>query len=101
MIPLILGSIIGGRVTTIIFLTLVSGFGFKEFAKATGLDHDWWITGACDAFITATGIRGAVRVHIGTPQRFGRLPPGKESSLRISELRHAVIHLSLSSKGES
>jgi phosphatidate cytidylyltransferase len=44
--PLILGLIWAGRVATILGFGLIAGFGFKEFARATGLYRDWWMTGA-------------------------------------------------------
>jgi phosphatidate cytidylyltransferase len=56
MVPLILGVIFLGRVATIIFLTIVAVFGFKEFARATGLYRDWYMTGAVYVAIIATGL---------------------------------------------
>ena len=44
--PLVLGLIWAGRVPTIVGFSLVAIFGFKEFARATGLYRDWWMTGA-------------------------------------------------------
>jgi phosphatidate cytidylyltransferase len=45
MIPLIVGAILLGRETTIVFLALVALYGFTEFARATGVYRDWLITG--------------------------------------------------------
>jgi len=46
MIPLVLGAIFLGREATIVGVTLLAIIGFKEFARATGLYDDWWMTGA-------------------------------------------------------
>jgi len=45
MAPLVLGTIFLGRTATIIGVSLLAIFGFKEFARATGLYDDWWLTG--------------------------------------------------------
>src|SRR5690242_5896419 len=44
MTPIALGFIFWGRVPTICLFTLLAGLGFKEFARATGLYRDWWMT---------------------------------------------------------
>jgi phosphatidate cytidylyltransferase len=54
--PLGLGAIFLGRETTIVFLTVIAIFGFKEFARATGLYADWYMTGAVYLGIIATGV---------------------------------------------
>ena len=46
MAPLVLGSILLGRVATIIGCTLLAILALKEFARATGLYRDWWMTGS-------------------------------------------------------
>jgi phosphatidate cytidylyltransferase len=46
MAPLVLGAIFLGREATIVGVTLLALFGTKEFARATGLYRDWWMTGA-------------------------------------------------------
>ena len=56
MIPLIFGVIFLGRVATIIGVTLLAVFGFKEFARATGLYEDWWFTGIVYLAIAALGV---------------------------------------------
>jgi len=61
MAPLILGSVFLGRIVTIIVLSLLAIFGFKEFARATGLYRDWWMTGGVYAGIIAVGILTLVR----------------------------------------
>jgi phosphatidate cytidylyltransferase len=45
MIPIVLGTILLGRTATIIGVSLLAIFGFKEYARATGLYDDWWMTG--------------------------------------------------------
>ena len=46
MIPLVFGTLFLGREATIIGVALLAVIGFKEFARATGLYGDWWMTGA-------------------------------------------------------
>jgi phosphatidate cytidylyltransferase len=46
MAPLLLGAVFAGRAATIVGVTLLAFLGFKEFARATGLYRDWWMTGA-------------------------------------------------------
>src|SRR4051812_31879862 len=43
--PLLLGAVCLGRPWVIVLLGLFSFLGFKEFARATGLYQDWWMTG--------------------------------------------------------
>ena len=61
MAPLALGSVFAGRVTVIVFFCALAGFGFKEFARATGLYRDWWMTRAVYLGITAVGVTSLVR----------------------------------------
>ena len=56
MAPLSLAVIFAGRIPTIIGITLLAIFGFKEFARASGLYRDWWMTGAVYAGILTVGI---------------------------------------------
>lgn len=66
MIPLTFGMIFLGRIATIIGVTLLAIFGFKEFARATGLYEDWWLTGTVYVAITALGVACVVtdpRLH--------------------------------------
>ena len=46
MLPIVLAVVFAGREATIAGITLLALFGFKEFARATGLYRDWWMTGA-------------------------------------------------------
>ncbi len=56
MAPVILGCVFAGRVPAIVFFCVLAGLGFKEFARATGLYRDWWMSGAVYAGIAAVGI---------------------------------------------
>ncbi len=53
MAPLVLGCIICGRTTIIIGVGLLALSGFREFARATGLHRDWWMTGTVYGAIIA------------------------------------------------
>jgi phosphatidate cytidylyltransferase len=56
MAPVALAVVFLGRVPTIIGVTLLAIFGFKEFARASGLYRDWWMTGGVYAGIIAVGV---------------------------------------------
>ena len=45
MVPIVLGTVLLGRTAFIIGVALLAIFGFKEYARATGLYEDWWMTG--------------------------------------------------------
>jgi phosphatidate cytidylyltransferase len=45
-----------GRIPTIVGVTLLAIFAFKEFARASGLYRDWWMTGAVYAGIVTVGV---------------------------------------------
>lgn len=60
MVPLVLGTIFLGRTATIVGVTLLALLGFKEFARATGLYDDWWLTGLVYLSIVALGIASYV-----------------------------------------
>ena len=45
-----------GRVATIAGISLLAIFAFKEFARASGLYRDWWMTGAVYLGIVAVGV---------------------------------------------
>ncbi len=55
MIPLVFIALLLGRTGTIVFFTLVSLAAFSEFARATGLYRDWWMTGVVFAGVAAVG----------------------------------------------
>ncbi|MCP4896942.1 MAG: phosphatidate cytidylyltransferase [bacterium] len=44
MAPLAFGFLIAGRTAVIVGVCLLALFGFREFARATGLYRDWWMT---------------------------------------------------------
>src|SRR5947208_4221009 len=48
--------VFAGRVPVIAGVTLLSIFGFKEFARSSGLYRDWWMTGAVYVGIVAVGV---------------------------------------------
>src|SRR5437870_12070714 len=45
-----------GRITTIVGVTLLAIYAFKEFARPSGLYRVWWMTGAVLAGIGTVGI---------------------------------------------
>src|ERR1700720_1677101 len=51
MAPIALLVVFAGRVPTVVGVTLLAIFAFKEFARASGLYRDWWMTGAVYAGI--------------------------------------------------
>lgn len=55
MAPLALAVVFLGRTAVISGVTLLALFGFKEFARASGLYRDWWMTGAVYAGILTVG----------------------------------------------
>jgi len=60
MAPLVLGTILLGRTATIVGVALLALFGFKEFARATGLYEDWWLTGLVYLAIVILGVASFV-----------------------------------------
>jgi phosphatidate cytidylyltransferase len=56
MAPIGLATVFAGRVPTIIGVTVLAILGFKEFARASGLYRDWWMTGAVYAGIITVGL---------------------------------------------
>jgi phosphatidate cytidylyltransferase len=61
MAPLVLAVVFAGRVATILGVGLVALFAFKEFARATGLSGDRWMTGAVYLGIGAVAASSLVR----------------------------------------
>src|SRR5205814_5689296 len=49
-----------GRIPTILGVTLLAIYAFKEFARASGLYRDWWMTGAVYAGIVTVGISSVI-----------------------------------------
>jgi phosphatidate cytidylyltransferase len=60
MIPLVMGTILLGRTAFVIGVALLAIFGFKEFARATGLYDDWWLTGLVYLGIIALAVASLV-----------------------------------------
>ena len=56
MVPVVLGTLFLGRTATIFGVALLAILGFKEYARATGLYEDWWLTGLVYLAILALGI---------------------------------------------
>ncbi len=48
--------VFAGRIPVIVGVTLLSIFGFNEFARSSGLYRDWWMTGAVYASIVTVGV---------------------------------------------
>ncbi len=72
MIPIVMGTIFLGRVATIIGVTALAIFGFKEFARATGLYDDWWVTGTVYLALAALGLVSIVSdPQTGEPGWYG------------------------------
>lgn len=68
MAPLVLGALFLGRAASIVFFTVLAIFAAKEFARATGLYRDWFMTGGVYLGIIAGGVTSLVadpnlRVH--------------------------------------
>jgi phosphatidate cytidylyltransferase len=55
IVPVLFGVIFLGRIPTIVFFTGIGIFALKEFARATGLYRDWYMTGAAYLAIIVTG----------------------------------------------
>jgi phosphatidate cytidylyltransferase len=55
IVPVMATALFLGRETTIVFFTLVGALGFREFARATGLGADRYLTGGVYFGILAVG----------------------------------------------
>jgi phosphatidate cytidylyltransferase len=72
MIPIVLGTLFLGREATILGVTLLAAVGFREFARATGLYEDWWMTGVVYLAIFALGAVSLVPdPRLGSPGWYG------------------------------
>ena len=60
MAPLVLAAIVAGREATIVGVAVLALFGFKEYARATGLYRDWWMTGTVYLGILAVTVSSLV-----------------------------------------
>ena len=67
MVPIVMGTIFLGRSATIIGITLLALFGFREFARATGLYADWLMTATVYVGIVTLGLV----VHLIDPRLKG------------------------------
>jgi phosphatidate cytidylyltransferase len=56
MAPIGMAAVFAGRIPAIVGVTVLAAFAFKEFARASGLYRDWWMTGAVYAGIIAVGV---------------------------------------------
>jgi phosphatidate cytidylyltransferase len=56
MVPIVMASIFLGRSAVIVGITLLAFFGFREFARATGLYTDWLLTGTVYVGIALLGL---------------------------------------------
>ena len=72
MVPLVLLTILLGRTAVIVAVMLLAAFGFREFARATGLYRDWLCSGTVLAGIVALGAATLVPdPRLGTPGWYG------------------------------
>jgi len=72
MVPIVLGTILLGRVAVIVGVGILALVGFKEFARATGLYEDWWLTGLVYLAIGAlTGVSLTTDPRLATPGWYG------------------------------
>jgi len=72
MVPIVMGTIFLGRSATIIGITLLAFFGFREFARATGLYADWLLMGTVYIGIVLLGIVSYVYdPRLGGPGWYG------------------------------
>ena len=78
MIPLVIGAIFIGRVAVIIGVCLLALVGFREFARATGLYDDWWLTGLVYFSILMLGLVSLI------PDPRLWLAPNRNFSLRTA-----------------
>jgi phosphatidate cytidylyltransferase len=60
MVPIVLVVLVAGRIATILSVAVAALFAFREFARATGLNRDRWITGAVFFGITAVAASSLV-----------------------------------------
>ena len=60
-----------GRIPTIVGVTLLAMYAFKEFSRASGLYRDWWMTGAVCAGIIAVGVASVISDPRGEEQGTG------------------------------
>jgi phosphatidate cytidylyltransferase len=72
MVPLVVACIFLGRAATIVFLTVVAALGFREYARATGLSRDRWMTAVVYLGIASVAVVSLVPdPHLGVPGWYG------------------------------
>ena len=72
MAPLVLVVVVAGREATIVGVAVLALLGFKEYARATGLYRDWWMTGTVYLGIVAvTAISLAQDPRLEVPGWYG------------------------------
>jgi len=72
MLPPAFAALFLGRAAVIVFFTTVAIFAMKEFARATGLYRDWWMTGC--VYLGIIGVGTAALVYdptLHTPGWYG------------------------------
>ncbi len=85
MIPLALGAVLLGRVATVGGATLLAIFAFKEFARATGLYRDWFMTSAAYLCMIAVG------AIILAPEFFPAISVGRAFAFLVAAPPYAVM----------
>jgi phosphatidate cytidylyltransferase len=60
MVPLVFATVFAGREAVVAGVTLAAVLAFKEYARATGLYQDWWMTTAVYLGIVGVGVASAV-----------------------------------------
>ncbi len=74
IIPLVFAALFFGRGSTIVFFTLLAIGSFSEFARATGLYRDWWMTGVVLLGIVSVGVVSYMDTpDTGAPGWYGML----------------------------
>lgn len=81
MIPVIAACLFLGRWTTIALVVAVALVAFTEFARATGLFRDRWMTGAGYAGILALGLAAALAPAGDASGLYGALPAAVAAAL--------------------
>jgi phosphatidate cytidylyltransferase len=72
MAPVLAIAILLGRAPVIILFTLLALVGMKEFARATGLYRDWWMTSAAYVGIIAVCVTALIKnPNTGQPGWYG------------------------------
>ena len=72
IVPTVLIALYAGRIATIVGVAILALFAFKEFARATGLYRDWWMTGAVYIGIAAVAASSLViDPRLGVPGWYG------------------------------